>query len=321
MICFQYFANKSFIFKSLKIDPRLSPYLCGLWRKRGGVGEAATGVAIAWRAMDSTAENTMHLPQILAHTREVVAERKAAADMRGLERAAAEHEPRGFARALRAKAAAEGLAVIAELKKASPSRGLIRAEFDAAALAAEMEAGGAAVLSVLTDERFFHGSLENLQRASAAVRIPCLRKDFMVDEFQVLEARANGADAILLIVAALTDAELRGLRESARGLRLDVLCEVHDAEELERALQLDCESVGVNSRDLRTFEVSLERACELVARLPASAVKVAESGIHTAADMQRLRAAGYEAFLIGESLMRQERPGVALAELLEAVRE
>jgi len=263
-------------------------------------------------------ERTMYLPEILAHTRRVVTERKAAADLRAMERAAAAHEPRGFARALRAKAQAEGLAVIAELKKASPSKGLIRAEFDAAVIAPMLEAGGAAVLSVLTDEKFFQGSLENLRRASAAVGIPCLRKDFMVDEFQVLEARANGADAILLIVAALTDAELRGLRESARAHGLDVLCEVHDREELERALMLDCECVGVNSRDLKTFEVSLDRACELAAMLPESAVKVAESGIHTAADMKRLRAAGYEAFLIGESLMRKDDPGVALRELLAA---
>jgi indole-3-glycerol phosphate synthase len=140
----------------------------------------------------------------------------------------------------------------------------------------------------------------------------------MVDEFQVLEARANAADAILLIVAALTDAELRTLRDAAKACELDVLCEVHDREELERALALDCECVGVNSRDLRTFEVSLERACELAALLPSSAVKVAESGIHTAADMQRLRAAGYNAFLIGESLMRQPNPGEALAKLLRA---
>jgi indole-3-glycerol phosphate synthase len=262
-----------------------------------------------------TTERTMYLPEILAHTRTVVAERKAAADLHLLERSAAAHTPRGFARALREKAA-DGIAVIAELKKASPSRGLIRAEFDAAALATQMEAGGAAVLSVLTDERFFQGSLENLRRASAAVEIPCLRKDFMMDEFQVLEARANGADAILLIVAALTDAELQTLRASARRFELDVLCEVHDRVELERALALDCECVGVNSRDLRTFEVSLDRACELAALLPASAVKVAESGIHTAADMQRLRAAGYDAFLIGESLMRQPEPGEALRELL-----
>jgi len=268
---------------------------------------------------NAMAEKTMYLPEILAHTRGVVAERKAFADLRALERAAAAHEPRGFARALRLKAAAEGLAVIAELKKASPSKGLIRADFDAAVLAPMMEAGGAAVLSVLTEEKFFQGSLENLRRAIAAVKIPCLRKDFMVDEFQVLEARANGADAILLIVAALTDAELRGLRDSARGFGLDVLCEVHDAEELERALGLECECVGVNSRDLRTFEVSLERACELAAMLPQDAVKVAESGIHTAADMRLLRDAGYEAFLIGESLMRKGDPGVALRELLGAV--
>jgi indole-3-glycerol phosphate synthase len=262
-----------------------------------------------------TTERTMYLPEILAHTRTVVAERKAAADMRLLERSAEAHTPRGFARALRAKAA-KGPAVIAELKKASPSKGLIRAEFEAASLARQMEAGGAAVLSVLTDERFFQGSLENLRRASGAVKLPCLRKDFIVDEFQVLEARANAADGVLLIVAALSDGQLKRLRSAARAHGLDVLCEVHDAEELERALALDCECVGVNSRDLRTFEVSLDRACELAASLPASAVKVAESGIHTADDIQRLRTAGYDAFLIGESLMRQPEPGAALRALL-----
>ncbi|HZL27596.1 MAG TPA: indole-3-glycerol phosphate synthase TrpC [Acidobacteriaceae bacterium] len=264
---------------------------------------------------ETLTERTMYLPEILAHTRLVVEERKASADLRAMERAAAAHVPRGFAQALRAKARG-GPAVIAELKKASPSKGLIRAEFDAAELARQMEDGGAAVLSVLTDEKFFQGSLENLRRASAAVGIPCLRKDFMVDEFQVLEARANRADAILLIVAALTDAELRALRQSAKTHGLDVLCEVHDAEELQRALALDCECVGVNSRDLKTFEVSLERAVEMAASLPESAVRVAESGIHTAADMRRLRAAGYEAFLIGESLMRKAEPGEALRELL-----
>ena len=172
------------------------------------------------------------------------------------------------------------------------------------------------MLSVLTEEKFFQGSLENLRLASAAVSIPCLRKDFTVDPFQIVEARANGADAVLLIVAALTDAELRGLRDEAKRWELDVLCEVHDREELERALALDCECVGVNSRDLKTFAVSLERACQLGALLPASAVRVAESGIHTRADMERLRAAGYEAFLVGESLMRQAEPGVALRALL-----
>jgi indole-3-glycerol phosphate synthase len=269
--------------------------------------------------MGVTTEKTMYLPEILTHTRAVVAERKAAADVKAMERAAAEHAPRGFARALRGKPQAEGLAVIAEVKKASPSKGLIRENFDAAEIAQMLEAGGAAVLSVLTDEKFFQGSLENLRRASAAVTLPCLRKDFMVDEFQVLEARANGADAILLIMAALEDSELRVLRESARRHELDVLCEVHDAEELERALTLECECVGVNSRDLRTFEVSLERACELAAKLPKSAVRVAESGIHTFADMKMLREAGYEAFLIGESLMRRPDPGVALRELLAGV--
>jgi indole-3-glycerol phosphate synthase len=259
----------------------------------------------------------MYLPEILAHTREVVAQRKASADIAALERQAAAHHPRGFALALRAKSL-RGTAVIAELKKASPSKGLIRAEFDAAGLAKEMEQAGAAVLSVLTDEKFFQGSIENLRRASQAVSIPCLRKDFMIDPFQIVEARANGADAILLIAAALNDHELRTLRDEASRWELDVLCEVHDAEELERALPLACECIGVNSRDLRTFEVSLERACELAARLPETAVRVAESGIHTREDMQRLRSAGYEAFLIGESLMRQQRPGEALRKLVNS---
>lgn len=265
--------------------------------------------------MPAATERTVYLPEILEHVRAMVAERKSAANRRALERQAAEHTPRGFARALRAKAQA-GPAVIAELKKASPSKGLIRAAFDATELAAQLEQAGAAVLSVLTEERFFQGSLENLRRASAATTIPCLRKDFTVDPFQVVEARANRADAILLIVAALTDAELRSLRDEARRCALDVLCEVHDRAELDRALALDCECVGVNSRDLRTFQVSLDRACELASQLPAGAVHVAESGIHTRADMDRLRAAGYHAFLIGESLMRQPHPGGALRTLL-----
>ena len=170
------------------------------------------------------AERTMYLAEIVEHVRGVVAERKAAGDLRALERAAAEHTPRGFARALRAKAAT-GPAVIAELKKASPSKGLIRAEFDVAVLAPQLEAAGAAVLSVLTEEQFFQGSLENLRRASAAVSIPCLRKDFMVDPWQMVEARANRADAVLLIVAALTDGELRTLRDEARRCGLDVRSE------------------------------------------------------------------------------------------------
>jgi len=275
-------------------------------------GEVRFGVSME-KMLTETPGRTMYLPEILAHTRAMVAERKASADMRLLEAAAARHVPRGFARALKAR---QGLAVIAELKKASPSKGIIREEFDPVEIALQLEAGGAAALSVLTDEKFFQGSLANLRRASAAVWLPCLRKDFMVDEFQMLEARANRADAVLLIVAALTDAELKILRNSARSHGLDVLCEVHDAEELQRALDLDCECVGVNSRDLKTFEVSLDRACELADKLPKTAVRVAESGIHTQADMKRLRAAGFEAFLIGESLMRESKPGGALAALL-----
>lgn len=260
-------------------------------------------------------ERTLYLPEILAHVRGVVAERKARADLRDLERRAAMHRPRGFARALRQQAQS-GPAIIAELKKASPSRGLIRPDFAVAELASQLERAGAAVLSVLTEDRFFQGSLDNLVQASEAVSIPCLRKDFTVDPFQILEARANRADAVLLIVAALSDAELTALREEARRCELDVLCEVHDREEFDRAFALNCECVGVNSRDLKTFEVSLDRACELAQWLPKTAVRVAESGIHTRADLDRLRAAGYEAFLVGESLMRKPEPGRALQQLL-----
>jgi len=211
------------------------------------------------------------------------------------------------------------IAVIAELKKASPSKGLIRAEFRPAKLARELEAAGAAALSVLTDEEFFQGSLANLREASAAVKIPCLRKDFIVDEFQLLEARANAADAVLLIVAALTLEELSALSRAARARGLDVLCEVHDGEELQRALDVGCDLIGVNARDLQTFQVNLETAFDLAATFPRNVVRVAESGIHSAEDVARLRAAGYDAFLIGESLMRAERPGEALRGLLAAV--
>jgi indole-3-glycerol phosphate synthase len=169
---------------------------------------------------------------------------------------------------------------------------------------------------VLTDEEFFQGSLGNLREASAAVSIPCLRKDFIVDEFQLVEARANSADAILLIVAALSSAELDALASGARARRLDVLCEVHDGEELQRALDAGCDLIGVNTRDLRTFQVDLKTAFDLAEKFPAGVVRVAESGIHSAEDMARLRAAGYDAFLVGESLMRASSPGDALRELL-----
>lgn len=264
---------------------------------------------------------TTRLGTILAATRQSVEKRKACSSLSALQRAAAAHTPRGFARALRRRAAA-GPAVIAELKKASPSRGLIRADFDVGALAADLASSGAAALSVLTDEPFFQGSLRNLELASEAGNIPCLCKDFMVDEFQLLEARAHRADAILLIAAALGDGELSKLADAAHALELDVLCEVHTREELERVvgLNLACDAIGVNNRDLKTFEVRLEVSLDLAAALPPDAVHVAESGIETVEDMDRLRRAGFHAFLIGESLMRQAHPGRALAELLSAVR-
>jgi len=260
----------------------------------------------------------MHLERILAKTRETVAERKERVPFHVLEQRASKHAPRGFARALRARSQ-ESPAIIAELKKASPSKGLIRPEFDVRSLASELATAGAAALSVLTDEPFFQGSLENLEIASAAVTIPCLRKDFMVDEYQIVEARAHGADAILLIVAALTDAELTTLKDAAHRYELDVLCEVHNAEELARVLDLECDAVGVNNRNLKNFAVSLDVSLELASRLPAGAVHVSESGIETAEDMTRLRAAGFHAFLIGESLMRRPDPGKALEALLQTV--
>jgi indole-3-glycerol phosphate synthase len=255
------------------------------------------------------------LERIVAATRARVAETRRSADLRDLERRAELHVPRGFRRALASKSR-DGVAVIAELKKASPSKGLIRAEFFPEELARELEAAGAAALSVLTDEEFFQGSLGNLREASAAVSIPCLRKDFIVDEFQLLEARANAADAVLLIVAALSSKELGSLAAGARRRGLDVLCEVHDGEELQRALDAGCDLIGVNTRDLRTFQVDLETAFRLAQKIPVGVVQVAESGIHSAEDVARLRAAGYDAFLVGESLMRAERPGDALRELM-----
>lgn len=251
------------------------------------------------------------LDQIVRSTRQKVVAGKAASDLRELERRAERHEPRGFRRALEEKSRA-GVAVIAELKKASPSKGLIRAEFCVEELAKELEAAGAAAISVLTDEEFFRGSLKNLRMASEAVRLPCLRKDFIVDEFQLLEARANSADAVLLIVEALSQTELTGLARGARSRGLDVLCEVHDEGQLQRALDAGCDLIGVNARDLRTFKVDVETVFRLADRLPKNVVRVAESGIRSGEDITRLRTAGYQAFLIGESLMRAERPGEAL---------
>jgi indole-3-glycerol phosphate synthase len=255
------------------------------------------------------------LDRIVAATRARLVETRRTADLRVLERQAEEHVPRGFRRAL-VQRSRDGIAVIAELKKASPSKGLIRADFHPAQLAQELESAGAAALSVLTDEEFFQGSLENLRRASAAVKIPCLRKDFIVDEFQLLEARANSADAVLLIVAALSEAELNGLASAARSRGLDVLCEVHDGQELQLALDAGCDLIGVNARDLRTFQVDLATTLALAGSIPNGIVRVAESGIHSAEDIARLRAAGYDACLVGESLMRADSPGAALRDLL-----
>ncbi len=255
------------------------------------------------------------LEQIIAATRERVQKSRKSLDLRLLEQRAARHTPRGFRRNLQ-KMAQDGIAIISELKKASPSRGLIRADFDPEKLAKELEQAGAAALSVLTDEEYFQGSLENLRIASAETALPCLRKDFIIDESQILEARAHCADAILLIVAALSSEELGRLAANARERGLDVLCEVHDEEELQRALDAGCDLVGVNSRDLRTFKVDLATAFRLAEHMPANVLSVAESGIHNGADLARLRAAGYGAFLIGESLMKQPSPGDALRNLL-----
>jgi len=264
------------------------------------------------------------LDRIVAATRARVAESRRTADVRELERRAERHVPRGFRRALQnphfsqkpGELGHPKIAVIAELKKASPSKGLIRASFHPEELARELELAGAAALSVLTDEEFFQGSLENLRKASAAVAIPCLRKDFMVDEFQMLEARANCADAVLLIVAALSPEELTRLGRAARSQGLDVLCEVHDGDELKRALDAGFDLVGVNTRDLKTFKVDLKTAFDLGEKFPSNVVRVAESGIHSSEDISRLSDAGYHAFLVGESLMRAESPGDALRELM-----
>jgi indole-3-glycerol phosphate synthase len=255
------------------------------------------------------------LADIVAATRRRVGKCRLTADFGELERQAGFHVPRGFRKALESTSRS-GVAIIAELKKASPSRGLIRENFDPARLSRELEDAGAAALSILTDEEFFQGSLDNLRTASANSALPCLRKDFIVDEFQILEARANGADAVLLIVAALSKKELSSLMQRAGELDLDILCEVHDEVELDRALDAGCTSIGVNSRDLRTFRVDLETLFRLASRIPQNVLAVAESGIETAADISRLRAAGYRAFLIGETLMRKPMPGQVLKGLL-----
>jgi len=263
-----------------------------------------------------------HLDTIVASTRVAVATAKEHAPMTALMKDVERHQPRGWAAGLRRRAETQP-AVIAEIKKASPSKGLIRADFDVAWLAKRYAAGGAAALSVLTDEPYFQGSLRNLELASAAVSLPCLRKDFIVDEYQIAEARTHCADAILLIAAALTNNEMKRFAAEAHGLALDVLVEVHTEEELDRVLdslgETGADAIGVNNRDLKTFEVRLETSLALVESIPASTVRVTESGIFTADDVLRMMTAGFDAFLIGESLMRQNDPGLALEALLTGV--
>jgi indole-3-glycerol phosphate synthase len=222
---------------------------------------------------------------------------------------------RGFVRAIRARHAADTPAVIAEAKKASPSKGLIRPDFDPAEIARSYEAGGAACLSVLTDVDFFQGSNLYLGLAHRACALPILRKDFTVDPYQVYEARFIGADAILLIVAALEDGPMIEMANLAGELGMDVLVEVHDIDELERALQTDCELIGVNNRNLRTFEVSLDTTLALKPAVPPDRILVTESGIATRADVAKMRDAGIGTFLVGESFMREADPGAALRRL------
>ncbi len=237
---------------------------------------------------------------------EIAAHRRAAsvADLHGL--ALTRTPPRGFRAALDARAAAGGYGLIAEIKKASPSKGLIRADFDPPAHARAYQAGGAACLSVLTDLEYFQGHEEYLIAARAACDLPVIRKDFMVDPWQALESRAIGADAILIIVAALEDAQMAEIEDAALGLGMDVLVEVHDAAELERALRLRSRLIGVNNRNLKTFEVDVQKTYELVAHAPADCTFVAESGLNGRADLDAMAAHGIRCFLIGESLMRQD---------------
>ncbi len=256
------------------------------------------------------------LERIVAVKREEVAKAKSARDLAAVRVAARERrDVRGFEQALRRCAAGGQAAVIAEIKKASPSKGVLRERFMPAEIAASYARHGAACLSVLTDEQFFQGSNAFLHDARSACDLPALRKDFIVDEYQVHESRAIGADCILLITACLADAQMAEFESCAHELGMAVLVEVHDEAELERALKLKTPLVGINNRNLRTFEVSLQTTLSLQRRLPADRLLVTESGIGATADVQRLRAAGVHAFLVGEAFMRAADPGQALAQL------
>jgi indole-3-glycerol phosphate synthase len=256
------------------------------------------------------------LQRIVAVKREEVAAARRRRDLASLRREAeAAGGVRDFTGALRARIGAGAAAVIAEIKKASPSKGVLRERFEPAAIASSYQRHGAAALSVLTDAPFFQGAPEYLAQARAAAALPALRKDFIVDEYQVHESRVLGADCILLIAAVLEDGPMRDLEAAAAALGMAVLVEVHDGAELERALRLATPLVGANNRDLRSFEVTLQTTLDLLPRLPPDRLLVTESGIRTAADVQRMRAAGVHAFLVGEAFMRAEDPGAALAGL------
>ena len=257
------------------------------------------------------------LRRICDRKREEIQERKALRTLDKLKaKALAQPGPRGFIDALRVRANAGHPAVIAELKKASPSKGVIRADFNPAEIAKSFENGGAACLSVLTDIDFFQGADEFLKSARAASQLPAIRKDFTLDPYQIWESRALGADALLLIVACLDDAQLADLYAEARDAELDVLVEVHDRLELERALALDLDLVGINNRDLHTFDTSLQTTLDLLFDVPAGVTVVTESGLHTAADMKLMLDHGVSAFLIGESFMCQSSPGDALSAMV-----
>jgi indole-3-glycerol phosphate synthase len=256
------------------------------------------------------------LRRILARKAEEVAQRRAlVGDHDIVARAAGVPPPRGFRAALEAKIASGRAAVIAEVKKASPSKGVMRADFRPAEIARSYERGGAACLSVLTDIDFFQGADGYLRQARDACMLPVLRKDFVIDAYQIHEARALGADCVLLIVAALDDAQLVDFSTLAHSLDMDVLVEAHDAAELERALATPARLVGINNRNLRTFHTSLGTTLDLRARVPADRLLITESGIHARADVARMRAAGVHAFLVGEAFMRAPDPGTELERL------
>ena len=256
------------------------------------------------------------LEKIITRKYEEVAQRRAQVGLAELERLAGIADPvRGFARRLQEQVASKQPAVIAEIKKASPSKGVLREDFDPAEIARSYEAGGATCLSVLTDIDFFQGADKYLQQARSACNLPVIRKDFMVDPYQVVEARALGADCILLIVAALSDEQMKELADVAAEQGLDVLVEVHDGAELERALRIEAPLIGINNRDLHTFELDLETTLDLLPRIPRDRVVVTESGILHRADVELMEINQVYAFLVGEAFMRAEQPGAELQRL------